>query len=288
MPTGRDWLEEARGVLYSGYQEMLNRLDVAMDADQEQVNMDFDPKGLSNGTVIAIDLEEMFVWSVTGRSLTVQRGYNGTAKVAHPEGTLIQVKPKFAPLRIFRAINDTIRELSSPDRGLYQVKTVDVMYNPVRDTYDFPGDIIAPIEIHYYDGVAGLVPIRQWDFVRSQDPDVVASGQAIRIWDGMPGRELRLQYKAPFVPLTNLDTDVATTGLHPEAWDIPPLGAVYRLVPGRDIKASFTESQGEPRRASEVPPGASRQAVSGPANQYETRVAQERTRLQAKYPYVMA
>lgn len=288
MPTGHDWLHEARGYLYSGYQEQLNRLDVTMDATQDSVNLDFDPKGLANAATIAIDLEEMFVWSVNGRSLVVERGYNGTAKVPHTEGALIYVKPKFPPFRIFNALNAVIRELSSPDRGLFQVKTADVPWNPVKGFYDLPGDVLAPIEVYYYDGLSDIHPVRQWDFVRGQEGEVVSSGQALRIWDGMPGRDLRILYKAPFVPLLSLDSDVATTGLEPEAWDIPPLGAVYRLVPSRDIKATFTEAQGEPRRASEVPPGASRQAASGPTNQYEVRVAQERTRLQAKYPYVMA
>lgn len=288
MTTGRDWLQDARGFLLSGYQEVLNKLDVAMDNVQDKVNLGFDPKGLSDGVVVAIDLEEMYVWDVNARQLTVERGYNGTAKVAHADDSLVQVKPKFSPGRIFKALNDTIGELSAPDQGLYQVKTADAPYNPVKGFYDLPGDILAPVEVYYYDGIMDLHPVRQWDFIRGQDVGQVASGQALRIWDGMPGRNLRILYKAPFVKLPDLDTDVTTTGLAETAWDIPPLGAVLRLVPPRDIKSSFTESQGEPRRASEVPPGASRQAASGPDKQYVDRVAQERTRLQSKYPYVMA
>lgn len=288
MPTARDWVAEARGHLMSGYQEEMNRLDVAMDNAQVSVNLAFDPKALAQGAVISVDLEDMYVWQVNQKQLTVERGFNGTAKAAHNIGALILIKPKFSPWRIFKAINDSLGELSSPDNGLFRVLTKDLSFNPVKGYYDLPGDMLAPIEVYYYDGLGEIVPVRQWDFIRGQEPGVVASGQALRIWDGLPGRNLRVLYKARFSRLANLDADVVTTGLDIEAWDLPPLGAAVRLVPPRDVKRTFTESQGESRRGAEVPPGSSRQAVSGIAALYQNRIVQERTTLQSKYPYVMA
>ena len=288
MTIARDWVAEARGHLMSGYQEELNRIEVAMDATQVLANLAFDPKALTQGAVISIDLEDMYVWSVAAKQLTVERGFNGTPKTAHADLALVLIKPKFSPWRVFKAINDTITELSSPDSGLFQVKTADVPYNPTKGYYDLPGDILAPLEVYYYDGVTDIHPIRQWDFIRGQDDDVVASGQALRIWDGMPGRDLRVLYKARFVRFATLEDEVSTSGMDENSWDIPPLGAAVRLVPPRDIKRAFSEAQGDTRRGSEVPPGSSRQAVSGIAAIYQQRIAQERTVLQAKYPYVMA
>lgn len=288
MPTARDWVSEARGHLMSGYQEELNRIEVAMDASQVLVNLAFDPKALSQGTVISIDLEDMYVWQVAAKQLTVERGFNGTAKTAHAINSLTLIRPKFTPARIFKALNDSIGELSSPDNGLFQVKTTDVPYNPVKGFYNLPGDMLTPIEVYYYDGLSDVHPVRQWDFIRGQDAAVVASGQALRVWDGVPGANLRVLYKARYVRFTTLDDDVAVSGLDPEQYDIPPLGAAVRLVPPRDVKRSFSEAQGESRRGGEVPPGAARQAVSGIAAIYQQRIAQERTVLQAKYPYVMA
>lgn len=288
MTTARDWVSEARAHLMSGYQEEMNRLDVAMDASQVLVNLAFDPKALTQGAVISVDLEDMYVWQVASKQLTVERGFNGTAKVLHAINSLVLIKPKFSPYRIFKAINDTLSELSSPDNGLFQVKTGDVLFNPVKGYYDLPGDILAPLEVYYYDGFMDIHPVRQWDFIRGQETAVAASGQALRIWDGWPGRNLRVLYKARFVRFANLDIDVTTSGLDADAWDIPPIGAAVRLVPPRDVKRAFSESQGESRRNSEVPPGANRQAVTGIAALYRDRIAQERTVLQAKYPYVMA
>lgn len=288
MPTANDWVEETKHHLYSGYQEEINRLNGPLDATQVAVNLDFDPKGLSQGAVISVGLEEMYVWNVTGRSLQVQRGFNGTPKLAHAEDSLVTVKPKFSTYRIFLAVNNVLKELASPERGLFQVKTLDVPHNPASGFYDLPGDIISLMDVHYFDGIHDLYPVHQWDLVRNQDPLAVASGQALRIWDGMPGRNLRVRYRAPFTLLAGLDTDVTTTGLPDSAWDLPSLGAAVRLVPPRDVKRSFTEAQGEPRRANEVPIGAARQSASGIAALYEQRIVGERTRLQAKYPYVAA
>jgi hypothetical protein len=288
VTIARDWVAEARTILMSGYQEELNRLDVTMDASQVSVNLAFDPKALTQGAVVSIDLEDMYVWQVTSRQLTVERGFNGTTKVAHDAETLVLIKPKFTPSRIFKAINDTLSELSAPDNGLFQVKTEDVPYNPAKGFYDLPGDVLAPLEVYYYDGIMDIHPVRQWDFIRGQESDVAASGQALRIWDGWPGCNLRVLYKARFVRMADLDVDVTTTGLDENAWDIPPLGAAVRLVPPRDVKRTFSESQGESRRDSEVPPGSGRQAASGIAAIYQSRIAQERTALQSMYPYVTA
>lgn len=288
MATARDWVEEARAHLYSGYREEMNKLDVAMDDTQASVNLAFDPKALTQGAVVSIDLEDMHVWAVNGSQLTVERGFNGTTRDIHVVGSLVLIKPKFSTHRIFKAINDTLSELSAPDNGLFQVVTADVPYNAVKGYYDLPGDVLAPLEVYYYDGLMDIHPIRQWDFIRGQDATVVGSGQALRIWDGMPGQNLRVLYKARFVRFADLDSDVTASGLPEDAWDIPPLGAAVRLVPPRDVKRSFSESQGESRRNSEVPPGAARQAVSGIAALYQNRIAQERTVLQAQYPYVTA
>jgi len=289
MPTALDWVNEAKNQLYSGYQEQMNKLDTTpMDASQTTINLAYDPQGLAQGTVIAIDLEEMYVWGVSTRQLTVERGFNGSTKAAHVAGSLIVVKPKFSTFRVFNAINYVIGELSSPDAGLFQVKTADIPYNPVMGFYDLPGDILAPIAVDYYDSISDLHPVHQWDFLRGQDVTLVPSGQALRIWDGFPGQNLRVTYKAPFVKFTALTDDVTVTRLWESAYDLPPLGAFSRLVPPRDVKRTFTEAQGEPSKTTAVPPGSSRQAVQLPESFYQSRVAQERTRLQEKYPYVLA
>ena len=81
-----------------------------------------------------------------------------------------------------------------------------------------------------------------------------------------------------------LSTNVSVTGLQPSATDLPPIGAAIRLMAGREIKRNFTESQGDTRRSTEVPPGAIAQSANGLARLRQTRIAAEAARLHALYP----
>jgi hypothetical protein len=55
---------------------------------------------------------------------------------------------------------------------------------------------------------------------------------------------------------------------------------------GRDIKRTFIESQGDPRRAAEVAPGTSYDSVKGLRVQRQQRIEAEKQRLDAFYPAI--
>lgn len=287
MPPTSDWIEEARQHLYTNYSDRLNRLADPTDAVQGQVTLDFDPEGIAQGTVVGIGMEEMLVWSVSSRTLTVQRGWNASPKIAHPENEVVYVKPKFSGWRIFRAINDTIRDLSSPLSGLYATEDVELV-GGIDYTYALvgaPSDMTGIAAVRRYDPYTRETPfIASWAF----DADNPAhAGPTLTTWETQPGETLLVTIKRPFATVTP-DGLIEDSRLPETAWDIPPLGAAMRLVPPRDIKRTFTEAQPEPRRGEEVPPGAARQASAGPAIMYQQRVLAEAMRLAARFPYVMA
>jgi hypothetical protein len=115
-----------------------------------------------------------------------------------------------------------------------------------------------------------------------------ASGNMLQLYEpAAPGRAIRVKYRAPFGQLVNLTDNVGTvTGLPDSAMDIPPMGAAMRLVAPREIKRNFTESQGEPRRSEEVPPGAVAGSWRGLAGMRAQRILSEAMRLAAMYPSV--
>lgn len=289
MTTALDWVEEARSYLLSGYQEGINRLSGALNTIQTSLVVEFDQQGITRGTVISIDLEEMLVWSVSANTVTVQRGYNGSTIASHLDQSLIHVKPKFSSFRIFRALNDSLREISGPGKGMFQVREQSVTFNAAIQGYDFPGEVLSIIDVRYEEpsSLRSASRVEAWDFVRDQPVALYPSGQGLLLYEGgYPGRRVNVQYRAQFAPLTSLTENVLDTGIPATAIDIPPLGAIVKLVPPRDVKRSFTESQGEARKQSEVPPGSSRQAASGPAAIYAGRIRDEAQKLQSRYPFV--
>ena len=62
--------------------------------------------------------------------------------------------------------------------------------------------------------------------------------------------------------------------------------SIRDLMAGREIKRSFTESQGDPRRASEVTGGKSTESVVALQRLRQQRIASEKQRLDGFYPII--
>lgn len=92
-------------------------------------------------------------------------------------------------------------------------------------------------------------------------------------------------YRAPYTHLTNLTDDVqSVAGLQSYANDLPPLGAAIRLMAGREIKRNFTESQYDPKRQQDVPPGAVLRSYQGLAGLRQSRIRAVAMQLAVQYP----
>jgi Holliday junction resolvasome RuvABC endonuclease subunit len=80
-------------------------LNGARDADKSQsLIVDGGTHGISNGEVIRVDDEEMFVRGSTSTTLTVERAYNGTTLAAHNNDTAVHI---FRTLTVTRGVNGT-------------------------------------------------------------------------------------------------------------------------------------------------------------------------------------
>lgn len=299
MPvTASDLIEQTRGHLFTGQPDELNRLSADIADVDTVIPLAFTPAGIAKGTIISVGLEQVYVFVVDTNGLQITdcvRGFNGTVKAAHTSGDIVTVKPKFPAARILQAINDDLADLSSPANGLHQIKTVDLTYNPTVSGYDMTDvtDILDIAEVRYR--LPG--PQLSWPTIDSyallRDMPTTgtfgdfASGFAIVVYEGaQPGYPIRVRYRAPFVALSAL-TDVVTTvtGLPATALDLPPLGAAIRLTAGREVKRNFSEAQGEPRRAEEVPAQAEMGAVRALQQVRQSRIMAEYARLVRAYSY---
>ncbi len=294
MTTTLDLIESTRSHLFTGQSETLNRLAATITDVETSFPLSFDPAGIGRGAIIEIDLEQIYVFSHSAGSKTITdciRGYNGTTKAGHDEGAIVTVAPKFSNFRILQAINDDLKDLSSPMNGLAQIKSVDLTYNAVVMGYDLTGvtDILQIAEIRYRTPGPDLSwpLIQNYALLRNMGVGDFASTNALVVYEGgFPGQAIRVRYKAPFGSLTALDDDVeAETGLPATALDLPPLGAAVRLVAGREVKRNFTEAQGEPRRAEEVPPTASLQSTRELLRLRQNRIVAEQSRMLHQYGY---
>jgi hypothetical protein len=287
-----DLIQETRALLYSGQEPEHNRLNGSVTDTQTTMTFGYPLGSITRGAIVSVDLEDVRIWATSGQVATVvERGVNGTTKADHDDLSLVDVRPRFSDFRILRAINQDLADLCAPSNGLYQVKTADLTYSVATASYDMTGidRIGAILEVRYK--IAGssktwpVIPSTSYALYRNMATSEFSSGFALNISEGgYPGQPIRVRYADDFDVLAELDDDVLdVTGLPVSAHDLPPLGAAIRLVSAREVARNFMESQPEPRRGEEVPPGAVMQSVNGLRAIRATRIIAEAARLQSDW-----
>ncbi len=290
--TAQTWIDETKNLLLTDYVEEYDTLGTALNTTETNVNFTHDTPGIVAGSIIEIGTELMYIFSMNAstNNATVQRGFRGTTAASHSSGDLITVNPKFPSQLVLNAINDELADLSSPQNGLYQMKTVEFTYNIAQDGYNLTGvtdDILSVYQVTYKDtGSENTEPVvPTWTLRRDRNTSSFASGYALVLHDDAnSGQTVRVQYKTGFTALAATSTALSTVGLHSEAYDLPAIGAALRLMSTRPVRREFIDEQGSSRRAEEVPAGAISASMRDLRALRDTRINSEATRLDTQYP----
>lgn len=289
MTTAATVIDRTLRQLLSGTVEPRNKLASSINSSATSVIATYALEGLRAGQVCEIDSELMYIWATDSatKTMTVERGFNGTTAASHTADAIITVSPRFPRSQVLEAVNDEIRDLSSPLNGLFQVKTLNIDYNGSDIMINLTGvtDIIDLLNVSVRYMVDDYPVARKVRLVRDVPTDDFASGYALRFDQGVfPGR-LRIVYKAPYVTASTESSDVNTTGgIQDTVTDIIALGAQIRLMSPREMKRNFTESQGDTRRAAEVPAGAVASSITNLQRLRRDRIQAEAARLMRSYP----
>ena len=289
MTTAATVIDRTLRQLLSGTVEPRNKLSSSINSSVTSVITTYPLEGLRAGQVCEIDSELMYIWATDSgtKTMTVERGFNGTTAASHTADAIITVSPRFPRSQVLEAINDEMRDLSSPMNGLFQVKTLDLDYNgsDVMVNLTAVTAIIDLLSVSVRYMVDDYPVARKVRLVRDVPTDDFASGYALRFDQGVfPGR-LRIVYKAPYVTASTESSDINSTGgIQDTVTDIVAIGAQIRLMSPREMKRNFTESQGDTRRAAEVPAGAVASSITNLQRLRRDRIQAEAARLMRSYP----
>lgn len=291
MTTVQDLIHQVRtDFLLTGTREQRNKLDGAVGTTDSSISLAKPVQAIQPGTRLSIDLEDLYVWSISSQQASVERAQYGTTAASHALGSMVFVNPRFSNAQMLRAFNDELAGLSSPANGLFQMRTYDFTSSPVKEGYNL--NLINPLSVWkvQYRAIGPevdwvTVPRSHWELQRNAPTADFESGYALLLRGYTdPGQTIRVYYRSKFASLTGLtDTIDTVSGLSVEATDVLALGGAIRLCAGREIHRNFDEVQGDTRRAEEVPPGANLQAYRGLLHLYENRRKQEASRLARFY-----
>lgn len=289
MSTGTVVINRTLRQLLSGTVEQRNKIASSLTATATSVPMTYDLDGLRSGAVFEVDSELFYVWEAnTGtKTLTVERGFNGTTATTHSSGAIATVNPRFPRNQILEALNDELNDLSSPMHGLFQIKSFDLDYNGSDVFINLPSvaSIIDLVSVHVRFLQDEYLQVRKVKLMRDLPTDDFSSGYAIKFEQPARQGRLRVVYKAPFTPLTAETQNLLNfAGLPASCEDIVNMGVQIRMMAPREIKRNFTESQGDTRRADEVASGAVAGSVANLIRMRRDRITAEAARLARQYP----
>lgn len=290
MAQVADVIDRVVRQLLSGTVEERNKLSAAVNTSATTLTCTYSLDGIRTGSVIEVGAEQMYVWDATvaSKTLTVERGFNGTTPSTHAANAILTVNPRFPRNQIVEAINAELDDLSSPVNGLYRVVSVTLDYNGTDDMVDFEGasDVLSLQEVRWryraddYPRVSGV------ELVRDVPVADFPSGLALRFTTAVPlAGDVIVSYKTGFAQVASESDDLQlVSGLPQSCEDIIVLGAQVRLIAPRETKRNFTESQGDTRRAEEVPPQSVANSLANLQRMRRDRITAEAMKLTRQYP----
>jgi hypothetical protein len=291
MSTAGAVLTRASRQLLSGTVEERNKLATTVTSSDTSIVLSYDLGGFREGSVIEIESELMYIWvaSTATKTLTVERGYDGTTAAAHTAGVLATVNPRFPRQQMLDGLNSDIDDLSSTMNGLFRVVAQDISYNGSDRQINLTSGagIIDLLDVRLRYLADDYPVIRKVRLQRNLPTADFPSGFAIVFDEPVMAGTLRVVTKREFTRASSESSDLQSACFVPQSCeDILEMGVILRMMNGREIKRNFIESQGDTRRSDEVPAGATRDSLTNIQRLRRERIIAEAARLKQQYPLV--
>lgn len=289
MSTAGALITRASRQLLSGTVEERNKLAATVTSSDTSLTTTYDLGGLRAGSVIEIDSELCYIWESNSstKTLTVERGYQGTTAASHTSGTVVTLSPRFPRSSMLDALNAELDDLSSTMNGLFRVVATSISYNGADRQINLTSasSVIELLDVRLRYLADDYPIIRKVRLQRDLPTSDFASGFSIVFDEGVMAGTLRVTYKAPFTRASSESSDLQTACFLPVTCeDIVEAGIAIRMMNAREIKRNFIESQSDTRRAEEVPPSAIGNSIANLVRLRRDRIIAEAARLKAQYP----
>jgi len=288
VTTAGQLIDRVNSELLAGTVEERNKLALAVNASDTTFTFTYDLGSIRDNTVFQVGTELVYVWEVnsTAKTATVERGHGGTTASSHDVGDIVTHNPRFPRHTVLNQLNAELADLSSPMNGLFQIKTLDVSYNGSDRMVNLTGvtDMIDLYDVRYRYLNDDYPIVRNVRLLRDMPTTDFASGFVLAFDAPVRSGSVRVLYKAPYTAFTAESDTVADAGGTSTLDDLLSLGAQIRVMAGREVKRNFTESQGDTRRAEEVPAGAVGGSILNLQRLRRDRIQAEAARLNRQYP----
>jgi hypothetical protein len=235
---------------------------------------------LGNGALVEVDQELMLVTAAntSTRTLTVSRGYAGTAKDTHLDKTNIFINPTFPRKSVFDAVSDNISRLYP---SLYNVTTTNVVANTTYQ--EVPASTVEVLTSYVQNSTGDQYTSAGIELLRDFPPS--STNTAVQFYNTSNGKTVHLVVKRKFVRPTDEDSDIESVCLvEPEYEQIVMVGAVADIIGATDIDASTQEFITEKLAADSYPVGSGERLRNALLRLRSLLIDEARGNLRSLYP----
>jgi hypothetical protein len=176
--------------------------------------------------------------------------------------------------------------MSSPAHGVYAFGEFEAVPDYVANVYPLPttGSWPASTPIRVLSAQYHVIGVDQWRTLNGVTYQ--PAERTVRVVGATPdATQLRFVLSFPFIQATTLEQDSSVLGLSSWNEDVPCLGAAGMLALADEGRRVQPVTQGDPRRATEVQPGANIGVSRSFFAQFNDRLLEEHARLVGQYPY---
>jgi hypothetical protein len=289
MTTMTDAIADLRRTVYGTLTEQINVIGQSASAGSGELVLELGVDGIQKGMMLSSKLNVWYVKGVSAQDSIVYviPGYENSPKNVAEEGDILYVRPRVTEWYAFNVINDEIRKLSSPAQGLYRIGRWVANVDPTYQTYDIPVEAQNMVSLTRVRFRVPGTPDYWADLPRaSWRLQLESSVQRVILLRNIPAStEVEFIYHAPFRSAVSLDDDlVDDCGLAESMTDIPVLGAAVALLRTTEARRNQLHTQGDSRRAGEVPVTGNSAIAAQMERDYRSRVNDEYARLVARSP----
>ena len=263
-----------RGLLSGALNNEVTRLATAYNPGDPTISLLHD-KRVGEGSVLSIGLNTFVAaTSTTGREVSVVPGLDGSPDVSQPAGSTVFVRPRHTNWQIVSNLTLTISSLSSAKHGLYQMKTEEFPSDPTWNTYVLASD---PLKVHRvrYRVIGSPDQWANSAFEERSTPD----GNVVYAPQVPGGTTVEVRYGADFSVPESLDDTLEDLGMPDTYAQMLAVGAARGLALASESRRNQPFSQGDPRRAEEVPMTGNVVVYDRLQRWFRDLVAEERARL---------
>jgi hypothetical protein len=281
-------VEEVRSKLQGSLPDTLNVLAQDYTPGDGVLHLRYPANSIRSGTQVCSGLNTWHVLAAdnNGQDLVVFPSADGGVETTATANDLVRISPRFTTWAIFREWNNQLASMSSPGSGLYGFGTFTSATDYAFGTY--------PLPTPDWDGQEPIRLLRaRWqrggttDVWTQVNAEYQPENRLVRVKEHTPGPQLEFVLAFPFLLAATLADDPAKLGVPDRLQDIPGLGAAATLALSTEGRRNQVLSQGDTRRATEVPPGANIGGSRMWSAMQKQRIQEEASRLSEQFPYRM-